>query len=117
MSTLTKPQARIPVGWVTVAGQRLPVVIDLEWDRYLSTVTERAGGALGLSTTDVDAGSYAAMQPLVFEPMTDGMHQPYALITDQPGEICQQGTGGDYGCADLMQSDNIQPIYYLPMQG
>jgi len=44
MSTLTLPQSRIPIGWVTVQGQRMPVEVDIEWSRYFFTLTDRAGG-------------------------------------------------------------------------
>ncbi len=46
MSTLNLPQARIPMGWAMVNGQRVPVEVDLEWMRYFSTLTERAGGVV-----------------------------------------------------------------------
>jgi hypothetical protein len=58
MTVLTLPQARIPLGWATVAGQRVPVVIDLEWMRYLVTLTERAGGITGVSTTELVESAY-----------------------------------------------------------
>lgn len=46
MSTLALPQARIPMGWAMVNGARVPVEIDIEWMRYLMTLTERAGGVV-----------------------------------------------------------------------
>ena len=53
MALLTQPQARIPIGWATVAGQRVPVEVDPEWMRYLSTLNERAGGVSGVGTTEL----------------------------------------------------------------
>ena len=53
MALLTQPQARIPIGWATIAGQRVPVEVDPEWMRYLSTLNERAGGVSGVSTTEL----------------------------------------------------------------
>lgn len=47
MSTLLKPQGRIPIGFAMVNGQRVPVTIDIEWDRFLDVLTERAGGVVG----------------------------------------------------------------------
>jgi hypothetical protein len=44
MSTLTLPQARIAIGSVMVQGQRLPVEIDMEWMRYFTVLSDRAGG-------------------------------------------------------------------------
>lgn len=36
MTSTTLPQARIPLGWVIVDNNRLPVEIDMEWMRALS---------------------------------------------------------------------------------
>jgi hypothetical protein len=47
MSVLTRPQGRIPIGYAMVGGQRVPVALDLEWDRYFAVLTERAGGVVG----------------------------------------------------------------------
>jgi len=47
MSILTRPQGRIPIGYAMVGGQRVPVALDLEWDRYFQVLTERAGGVVG----------------------------------------------------------------------
>jgi hypothetical protein len=47
MNPLSLPQARIPVGWATVGGQRIPVEIDMEWMRTLSGLLERSGGVSG----------------------------------------------------------------------
>lgn len=71
MSTLTLPTARIPVGFATVQGQRVPVVIDPEWMRWASTLTERAGGITGVSTTELVESAYEdagiqEMQALIF---------------------------------------------------
>lgn len=116
MSTLTKPQARIPLGWVTIAGQRMPVAVDLEWDRYLSVLTERAGGTTGLSTTDVDAGSYAAMQPAsASDAAWPDIGQPPAGAGDAAGEPMQSGTT-DATHPDVMQADLQAFTDILPMQ-
>jgi hypothetical protein len=53
MSLLTKPQGRIPIAYVQVQGQRVPVLLEIEWDRFLDVLTERAGGITGVSTTDL----------------------------------------------------------------
>jgi hypothetical protein len=78
MSILTKPQARIPIIWVNVPGQPkpLPGIIDIEWDRYLSVLTQRAGGINGLSTTDVDAGSFIIMQSIAEQSPAPDIMQP-----------------------------------------
>ena len=53
MALLTQPQARIPIGYATVAGVRVPVEIDPEWMRYLVTLNDRAGGVSGVGTTEL----------------------------------------------------------------
>ena len=58
MMVLNQPQARIPIGWAMVQGQRVPVEVDTEWARYFSTVTVRAGGAIGVSTTELSAEAF-----------------------------------------------------------
>lgn len=58
MSILTRPQGRIPIGYAVVQGERVPVVVDLEWDRYFSVLTERAGGVSGASTTELVESAY-----------------------------------------------------------
>jgi hypothetical protein len=47
MSTLTLPQARIPLAWVMVNGQRVPAEIDIEWMRALIGMVDRLGGVSG----------------------------------------------------------------------
>lgn len=39
------PQARIPLGFVSVNGQRVPVEISMEWMRALSNITQGAGAS------------------------------------------------------------------------
>lgn len=47
MSSLTLPQARIPLGWVQIQGKRTPVEIDMEWMRSLLELVKRTGGVTG----------------------------------------------------------------------
>lgn len=58
MSALTLPQARIAIGWANVSGQRVAVQVDPEWMRYFVTLTERAGGTTGVSTTELVESAY-----------------------------------------------------------
>jgi hypothetical protein len=58
MSLLTKPQGRIPIAYVMVQGQRVPVLLEIEWDRFLDLLTERAGGITGVSTTELVESSF-----------------------------------------------------------
>lgn len=54
MQVLTLPQARIPLGWVMVNGQRLPIEIDIEWMRALLTLVNRTGGVMGSEDFGMD---------------------------------------------------------------
>ena len=116
MTTLTAPQARIAIGWANIAGQRVPVIIDPEWMRYLATLTERAGGTVGLSTTDTDAGSFAAMQPAT---SADSAWPDVAQCIDacsaQPGEALQLDVSAP-SLADVAQPDTMQSSDIYPMQ-
>jgi hypothetical protein len=58
MTLLTRPQGRIPIGYAMFQGQRVPVTIDIEWDRFLAILTERAGGVTGVSTTELVESAY-----------------------------------------------------------
>ncbi len=117
MSTLTKPQARVAIGWAMVNGQRLPVTIDIEWDRYMQTLAERVGGINGLSTTDVDAGGYAAMQPAAAsDQIWPDIGQTMPAAGDSAGDPMQ--FGAEFGVAppDVLQADLQQSPDIYPMQ-
>lgn len=47
MNPLALPQARIPMGWAMVGGQRVPVEIAPEWMRALDGLLDRSGGISG----------------------------------------------------------------------
>lgn len=91
MGILTQPQARIPIGWATVAGQRVAVEIDPEWMRYLSTLTERSGGITGVSTTELtemafdDAGVEESKAMLYA--MADSAGQVPAIVSQQLEDV------------------------------
>lgn len=92
MSTLSLPQARIPVGWAMVAGQRVPVEIDIEWMRALTVINDRVGGASGPSISDVDAASFTPMQPSVCQPLMFDIIQSASGQGDMAGELMQPDT-------------------------
>lgn len=52
-SVVTLPQARSPLGYVTVAGQRIPVEIDREWMRAFTDIVTRSGGTSGTGTDSI----------------------------------------------------------------
>ena len=56
MSTVALPQARIPLGYAMVSGQRVPVEIDAQWMRALLGLVDRSGGTTGSggTTSNVD---------------------------------------------------------------
>lgn len=85
MSALTKPAGRVTLGWAMFQGQRVPVTIDIEWDRFLSVLTDRAGGVAGVSTTEIVESAYEdaginEMQALMFA-NENGQNQ-------RPPEVC-----------------------------
>jgi hypothetical protein len=96
VSVLTKPRGSAALARVVIDGRTFPVLIEVEWDRYLAILTERAGGTLGLGTTDVDAGYFAAMQPISISSGVDTLEvlQPciadtqFADITQNGGDCC-----------------------------
>ncbi len=55
-NALTLPQARIPLGWVNLPGQRLPVSIDIEWMRALIGMYQRIGGVSAPTNNELDNG-------------------------------------------------------------
>jgi len=72
MSTLALPQARIPLGYAMVGGQRVPVEIDIEWMRALTVLVQRTGGTSG----NTSAGS--ALDDLLPLLMTPQASDPVA---------------------------------------
>jgi hypothetical protein len=53
--TLTPPKTLIPIGWVTINGQRLAVTTDPEWQRYFDAMFKRQGGTYAPTNNDLDA--------------------------------------------------------------
>ena len=95
MTLLTIPPARMPL---TIGG--LPMSPD--WYRWADAVTSRAGGVNGLSTGDVDAGSFAAMQPIV-------------SANDSAPEVLQPSGPGE-SLADVSQPGGCCSFEIYPMQ-
>ena len=56
MKALTLPQARIPLGWASVDGKRVPVEIDIEWMRSLTGFLDRVGGTFAPTNNELDNG-------------------------------------------------------------
>jgi hypothetical protein len=89
MSLLTKPQGRIPLAYVQVQGQRVPVMLEIEWDRFLDILTERAGGVTGVSTTELvesafeDAGINELQQQVLVNAQNFGQSPASVVHQDQ----------------------------------
>jgi hypothetical protein len=61
-TVVTKPQGRIEVGHAVYNGQRVPVTISLEWDRFLDTLTRALNGGLaGFTGAQGQAGAAVAL--------------------------------------------------------
>jgi len=59
MSTVTAPKGGIPIGYVQQGIQRIPVMIDSEWLRYLSQdLFVRVGGTNGLGTAELTLSQF-----------------------------------------------------------
>lgn len=56
MKALTLPQARIPLGWASVDGKRVPVEIDIEWMRSLTGLLDRVGGTFAPTNNELENG-------------------------------------------------------------
>ena len=106
---IDKPQQRIPLGSVQIDGRDYPVTISSAWYRVLFSLFNALGGASGLDVTSIDAGSYAAMQPLLQEGIFSDIPQPSVSCQQFSGEMIQQSAVESF-MADLMQGLDIQAI-------
>lgn len=86
-------------------------LITREWYLFLQGIFERVGGAGGLSTTDVDAGSFAAIQPPVFDAVMSDVLQTGSAGGDAACEVMQGGCG-DQLMPDVLQLDFSQPTQF-----
>jgi hypothetical protein len=58
MSTVSPPRAGIPIGMVTIKGQRLEVVTHPEFTKFFDSLTSRVGGATGPGTLDLTVAQF-----------------------------------------------------------
>lgn len=98
-SVLTLPQGRIPIGFAMVNGQRVEVTIDQEWMRYFVTLTARAGGVVGVSTTEIVNRLDRAADVVILDGDSGGD------VEFIPGPQGPQGPKGDPGPALWMLED------------
>lgn len=64
--TLTATSARIPIGWATINGQRVPVTVDQEWARAFEDLQLRVGGTVAMS--NVELAEMAMNPPRAIDP-------------------------------------------------
>lgn len=58
MTTVTQPKAQVPIGFVTVAGQRLDVMQSQEMVRFFASLVQRAGGTSGTGTEELTLSQF-----------------------------------------------------------
>ena len=69
MSALFPPPQTRTIGYANVNGQRVPVVVESAWFQYFAQgLYDRAGGALGASTADLETSQFedAGIEELKF---------------------------------------------------
>jgi hypothetical protein len=107
MSSLLLPQGRIPIGFATVGGQRVPVEVDQQWMRYFTTLTERAGGIVA-PTNIVNYISSTVAPSVVLDSGGDDSGDQVMI----PGPAGPQGPKGDPGPALFLMEDPIDNDIY-----
>ena len=104
MTTVSKPQGRISVGWATINGQRVPIAIDIEWDRFLD--------ALVRQTNSLNASALVGGQGI---PGATSMGMEGDAEGDMqfiPGPTGPQGPKGDPGPVIFLAEDPIDNDIY-----
>ena len=51
-SALTLPQARIPIGYATIQGQQVPILVNMDWMLAFAGLLSRSGGTSGATNFD-----------------------------------------------------------------
>jgi len=83
---------------------------------WMRRIYERVGGANGLSTVDVDAGSYAAMQPQSYDQQFSDVVQYSACATIVSSDVFQAGAQIEQSI-DVFQADIAQCAAEMTFQG
>ena len=101
-SPLALPQARIPLGWAVVNGDRTPVLIDIEWMRALLGLLNRTGGVSGPGDL---AAAIEALQ------VGEMQLQPCQLTQPILSDVMQPSLQGDAGLSiETMQTCQIDGV-------
>ena len=58
MGNVTFPRNGIPIGYVSINGQRMPVEVHPEYLRAFDSIVERVGGVSGSSTNDLTLSQF-----------------------------------------------------------
>lgn len=103
MTTVTKPQGRISVGWATFNGQRVPITIDIEWDRYLQYLTDQSNSYQ--SSALVGAQGVAGVSVM----LDDGGGADVEFVPGPPGP---KGDRGEPGPALWMLEDPQENVEF-----
>ena len=102
---------------IKLAPPRVPITdprtgtVTREWYLFFIGLFDRVGGSVGLSTTDVDAGSFAAMQPAAFDGLFADLTQAVGATGDAGAEAFQS-LQADSQSADVQQIDTTQPTQF-----
>lgn len=107
MSILNLPQARIPIGSVTIQGQKIPVEVDMEWMMYFITLTERAGGVVAPSNL------YQTINTVESVAMSNGGEEYQEAEQGERGAPGKDGAPGRDGISIRGQDgDDSEPVIY-----
>ena len=94
---VTKPQGRIAIGYAMVNDKRVPVTIDVEWDKYLLFLTNQSNGYEGSALVGAQGVAGASV-------MLDG-GEGGGDVEFVPGPRGPQGERGEPGPALWMLED------------
>lgn len=83
---------------------------------WMRRIYERVGGANGLSTVDVDAGSYAAMQPPSYDQQFSDVVQYSACATIAACDVLQDAAQIEQP-VDVFQAEVAQCAAEMTFQG
>ena len=106
--SLDRPQARIPIAYVTIDGKRHECEISRPWYRLHQNIYDNLGGTSGLDVQSIDGGSYAAMQPFIQEQSYADMAQPLVMMDVFGPPEAMQGLDIQQQSTDILQADCMQ---------
>lgn len=79
---LTLPQARIPIGFATIQGQQVPILVNIDWMLAFTGLLNRSGGTSG------DTGFEQYINQFYDQPASDpALHDAVRAIDDLRHEL------------------------------